>query len=1818
MRFKIRHGWAFPKSITLSLCWLALLLAAGAASAATCTSRANGNWGSSSTWTCGATPASGDTVILASPYTVTLDNSYTTAVLTINSGATLSGSGSNTLTVTGNLTNNGTFTSSNSDKIGLTGNAAVISGTGIFANQARLHISGTAPQIAAGAALNFTGSSRLYAGYTAGGSTVSGSVLTVNGTINSSVGSGTTTFLRLYANSTVVGTTGVINAPTSAVSYNTGSTKLTNNGSVSVQQVTQNASSNAWTQGTSASLTVAASSSFGTLNASAAGNTVTYNSPATPSTPSSNTYYNLAGSGVSCPHGFIVLGSDPCLTAPTAATRAASALGPSGATLNGTVSSNGAITTVTFEYGLTVAYGSTVNAVPSPLAATSSSISVSAAVAGLTCNTVYHFRVKAVNSLGTSYGLDFSLTTTLCVGPTVTTNAATAVTASGATLNGTVNDNGSATTTTFEYGTTLSYGTTVPGPTVAAGAGSTPVAVAIAGLACNRLYNFRVKGLNSSASTVNGANATFTTAPCAPTATTGAASAVTVSGATLNGTVSSNGAITTVTFEYGPTTAYGTTASATPGSLAANSSNSPVSVALTGLNCGTTYHFRVAAVNSAGTSYGADQGVTTTSCPLPAVSAINTSSTNPALAGTAVNWTVSFNTSVTGVDATDFQLSGVAGAAITSVTGSGTSYSVTASTAVGAAGSLKLNLVDNDSIVNTAGTPLGGVGPLNGDFLAGQSYTMILPSPVLTKGVSSSAAVVNNVLTFDITAANPYSVDMSAVTVSDVLPAGITYLNNLASTGSVGTAGQTVTWTIPALAAGASATLTLVVKVTAQGSYTNTVTSPGSTPASATVLVLPFATTHYKMDGTAGSWSGAAGEVIDSGGTLLHGTRVTTSTPTTTNQVNPGTTIASQYASVVGGFCNAASFDGKAVVRVAHSPLFDYTTRLSGSAWIYPTAYPASGNLASILSNDQNYEFHLDPAGKLYWWWGGTPRQLTSAATIPLNRWTHIAITMDASAGVARQRIYVNGLPDTNTNNWTGTLATNTCPFYLGGDIATDGACTLLPARNFRGTLDEVKLYNYELTQSEVQADMTLGRNCAGVYDHIEISHDGVASVCTPEAVTLKVCLNASCSMLYPGDVAVQMSPTGWAGGDTVTISNGVGTASLSNATAGNVTLGTISSTPGFINPARCFKGGTETCVMNFASASCALDAVEPSANPKTRLFTKMTGVPFTVDVLALNGAALNTTYAGTVNTDLVDASASSCPTGAGLTAAQPITFIAANGGRRPATFTYAGVAKDVRVRMTVGASTPACSTDNFAIRPSSVSLTTTPVMATPPSATATPVLKAGSSFTLNAAATAGYSGTLTLDNTRLTAQTTVQDTTMVSGGAIGNLTPTTLAVNAAPAPTLNASYDEVGYLYLGAGALRDEIFTAVDQPASCQATNTCDCVTDTTSNNNLSTALVGATGRYGCHVGNTAVAMGRFIPDHFGMTGASLQNRSDLGANASLFTYMDEPMKLTLNVAAYGKSETLTRNYAGVFAKLNVAGGLGNNTANWTCTSGAQCMGLGAVNGTTALTSRLAVDTSPAASNTAWSAGASSFTVNVKLARATGGAPDGPYQALKIAGKPLDADGVTLPLQGSIDMAHCGSLDVTTGLGNPACFLGASPAPAEANLRRQLFTTDVRFGRLKLSNAYGSEKKPLQLQVQSQYWSGNSWVLNSADDLTTLPVNAIALSGSMANKTSASAVVIDGGKGSLVLANPNPGNPTPLVTGSVDVAINLGSSNPDNSCLGPRTTVPLVTIGANLPWLRSQNGNCASTYDTDPSARGTFGIYSPETRKTIHIRELY
>ncbi len=322
---------------------------------------------------------------------------------------------------------------------------------------------------------------------------------------------------------------------------------------------------------------------------------------------------------------------------PTIVTNDATAITSSGATLNGSVTAANESVATSFDWGLTNAYGSNIVATPTPITGNTAT-AMSASLSSLEPNQTYHFRAKGVYNATNGYGADKTFTTS-AIAPTVVTLAATSVTATGATINGTVNANNASTTATFEYGLTTSYGTSVNAtPNTITGYTATSVSFAITGLTPNTTYHFRVKGVNATG-TSNGLDLTFTTSMLAPTVVTNAASAITTTTATLNGSVNANNSgNSTVTFEWGLTNAYGNVANATPSPVTGNSATS-VSANLTGLTTNTTYHFRVKAVNSTGTSYGSDMSFLS-GCPVPAAAGTITGPAAVCQGATGVNFSV--------------------------------------------------------------------------------------------------------------------------------------------------------------------------------------------------------------------------------------------------------------------------------------------------------------------------------------------------------------------------------------------------------------------------------------------------------------------------------------------------------------------------------------------------------------------------------------------------------------------------------------------------------------------------------------------------------------------------------------------------------------------------------------------------------------------------------------------------------------------------------------------------------------------------------------------------------------------------------------------------------------------------------------------------------------------------------------------------------------------------------------------------------------------------------------------------------------------------
>jgi hypothetical protein len=479
-----------------------------------------------------------------------------------------------------------------------------------------------------------------------------------------------------------------------------------------------------------------------------------------------------------------------------------------------------------------------------------------------------------------------------------------------------------------------------------------------------------------------------------------------------------------------------------------------------------------------------------------------------------------------------------------------------------------------------------------------------------------------------------------------------------------------------------------------------------------------------------------------------------------------------------------------------------------------------------------------------------------------------------------------------------------------------------------------------------------------------------------------------------------------------------------------------------------------------------------------------------------------------------------------------------------------------------VGAGTPACSTDNFAIRPTSVTLTAAPAMATPPSATATPVTKAGTAFALNGAATAGYTGTVTLDSSRLTAQTTTQDSTVVSGGVIGSFTPASLAVNASPALTGNASYNEVGYLYLAAGAFRDETFTAVDQPGGCLAAGTCDCVTDATSNNNLSTNLVGA--RYGCYIGSESASLGRFIPDHFDTTatgtlacaatsgtiavtsGSSTVtgtgtaflsaiapgNTVQIGGVEYLVSSVPSATSLTLSTAYTGPTASgLTvvacpvgaMVYSGqaFSAQVTARNLAGTTTQNYTGTF-AKAVALSA-----AASRGAAIAATAPGGSMAGSAAATTFT-------------NGTNAASLAAPLFTFATAPTIPTSVFV---RASDPDSVTSLRTPAT------ASVEGGVK-------VVSGRIKIPNAYGSERLALPMTATVQYYNaGANWVTSATDSVSAFNTNLVGAGGnvvaSIVNGLGSGVAVVSPGTAAVVNGVRAFTLAAPMVSGNANISLN-------------------------------------------------------------------
>ena len=198
---------------------------------------------------------------------------------------------------------------------------------------------------------------------------------------------------------------------------------------------------------------------------------------------------------------------------PTVSDTSASSENPATATLAAQINPGFGSTVYRFQYGVTKSYGS--STIIKPVGSDGTDHVVTADISGLAAGTTYHYRVVAINYVGTTQGPDQTFTTP--EQPAVIGSNAAHVTSSTATLEAQINPKLAATTYHFEYGAGSSYNLSSPqSSSIGADDTSHTVSASLSDLAPATTYDFRAVATNPFGSTT-GLDQTFTTSAAPPT-----------------------------------------------------------------------------------------------------------------------------------------------------------------------------------------------------------------------------------------------------------------------------------------------------------------------------------------------------------------------------------------------------------------------------------------------------------------------------------------------------------------------------------------------------------------------------------------------------------------------------------------------------------------------------------------------------------------------------------------------------------------------------------------------------------------------------------------------------------------------------------------------------------------------------------------------------------------------------------------------------------------------------------------------------------------------------------------------------------------------------------------------------------------------------------------------------------------------------------------------------------------------------------------------------------------------------------------------------
>lgn len=976
----------------------------------------------------------------------------------------------------------------------------------------------------------------------------------------------------------------------------------------------------------------------------------------------------------------------------------------------------------------------------------------------------------------------------------------------------------------------------------------------------------------------------------------------------------------------------------------------------------------------------------------------------------------------------------------------------------------------------------------------------------------------------------------------------------------------------------------------------------------------PVKLAEYRLDEF--SWNGTVNEVMDATGNGHNGVRANANVSTTASgyvcralTVPADTTTATNAVNTSLSMASLVGKAGSISMYVRSNVVWTNST----SAMIFDATTASGRPLYLMRSSGGALRFAVaDSAGTI-------SLALTPAQTFAANTWVHVAAVWSLRNGSNQSvaRIYVNGVLAASTPSSTnGTIDPSLGTLYLG-----DNRSALTPnggsVNSWNGQIDEVRVYNYEISAADVLADMAVTHDCI-LLDHVEaLPSSTSASTCAPKAVTLRACMNSGCTQLVS-------NYTG-----TVTLSAGTGrgdwAAAASSPPNGTLANGTANDGAATYTFALADQGSANLSFAHSLSQDVTLTAVDlslpSSARTSAAIQFRDNAFTFAEDLSSKVGgsdiAVAGRPHDFTLSLIKKDPSTGSCGVATDYTGSRALKFWRTDSGgsytaptvvspalsipsAQPAannltlSFT-AGVASfnlgttDVG-RYSLNALDDALSLSATSVSGSSNALTVRPFVllvdgiaygaTTNPNGSAATdgvFAPAGASFSATVSAYGWSSAMLTngadASNTGTPAAAATAAALKAGGKLAGYNSATTLsAVAGSQTPATGVLGN------LNNGAVAGASFSGGSATASTlQYTEVGSFQLNTTGvvSNYLGSGLA-----LDAIVVNSAGSqnnrIGRFVPAKFALSGGSVTHRVAAACStASSFSHLDEAFRLGYTLTAQNALGATTTNYTGPFARLDLATAANHNLAGIAGstvfkTSGTARLGLGAATGT-------------------WANGvASGITLTATALRAA--SPDGPHAA-QFGVAPVDLDGVAV-----------GTLDLDTD------------SPANGNDRATVASVALRFGRLRLMNAMGSQTRGLNLPVANQYWNGTAFADNTLDSCTKLLATQLnygnlrkTLTSADANMGSAS-VTLAAGRANVPLAAPGGSR-----GGTLDVAVSLGATATDASCLQTWTPAKAATTGAGMAYLRG--AWCGSTHDKDPSARVTFGAFRG-AEHLIYLRE--